>query len=100
MARDYKEVEARNREIWAFQSQKANAKTRGIEWKLTFDEWLNMWFDSGKWKERGQGSNQYCMARKGDTGPYSLDNVEIMTNKKNISERISWNAKISYKDLV
>jgi hypothetical protein len=66
-----------------FYQHKINAERRGVEFKFTFDEWVKMWEDSGKWDERGWGSEKYCMARHNDTGPYSIDNVSIQTNKEN-----------------
>lgn len=68
-----------------FRTQKRSAKTRGIEWKITLPEWWRIWHESGKWTLRGRGKG-YCMARVGDTGPYSTDNVEIKTIGENFSE--------------
>lgn len=59
--------------------QKRKARQRGIKWKLTFDEWLEIWIHSGKWEERGIGADGYCMCRYEDTGPYSVENVYIAT---------------------
>lgn len=69
-----------------FVRQKANSKTRGIDWQLSFEEWWSVWEKSGKWEQRGKKSQEYCMARKLDWGPYSLDNVFITTNRKNSQE--------------
>ena len=52
-----------------FQQQKYMAKRRGIEFLFTFEEWIKMWEDSGKWNERGRGAKKYCMARHNDIGP-------------------------------
>jgi len=67
-----------------FVAQRHGAKTRGVEWLMTFDQWWNVWEESGKWKYRGQGG--YCMARKGDFGPYSPDNVYICTIAQNMHD--------------
>lgn len=66
-----------------FNRQKANAKQRGVEWQLTFEEWWQIWQESGKWEERGTGEKNYCMSRKHDDGPYAVGNVRIITNKAN-----------------
>lgn len=63
-------------------SQRKSARHRGIEWKLTFAEWWDVWQSSGKWNKRGRG-NGYCMARFGDEGPYAVGNVEIILTKEN-----------------
>jgi DNA-binding transcriptional regulator YiaG len=72
----------------AFSNQKSQAYIRGVEWNLTFEQWYKIWVDSGHLDERGQGRDKYCMGRKGDVGPYSIDNVEIITNRENLSQSI------------
>lgn len=69
-----------------YASHKHQAKIRNIEWLFTFESWINMWLDSGKWEQRGNKGHQYCMARKGDKGPYSPDNVIIKTTNENKAE--------------
>lgn len=60
--------------------------TRGISWEITFPEWVQVWKESGKIDERGLWANGYCMARKGDVGPYSIDNVYITTVAANAAD--------------
>lgn len=69
----------------AFASQKNHARQRGIIFLLTFEEWLNIWITSKKLNQRGRKKGQYCMARYGDVGPYSIDNVEIIVSQLNTS---------------
>jgi hypothetical protein len=78
----------------AYARHKNIAKFRGIEWDFTFEEWLEVWGD--KIKERGRGSDQLCMARKGDEGPYAIWNVVIKTNRENIKEK-KFNPKTVYR---
>jgi len=70
----------------AYSQHKSNAKTRNIEFKLTFDEWKQIWVDSGKWDQRGRGANKYCMCRIGDLGCYEIGNVFIGLGKINVSD--------------
>lgn len=67
-----------------FSVQKRKAKQRNIEWKLSFDEWWDLWQRSGKWN--GRGVSGYVMCRNGDTGPYSIDNVRIDSFSSNSLE--------------
>lgn len=67
--------------------QRSTAHQRGIEWRFTLASWWKVWQDSGRWSERGRG-NGYCMARRGDVGPYSPENVYICTIGQNFSD--SW----------
>jgi hypothetical protein len=62
------------------------SKRRGVSFELTFDEWLKIWIDSGHIHDRGNRKGKYVMARFGDTGPYSKNNVKIITCSENISE--------------
>ena len=62
---------------------KSKAKQRGIEFILSFDDWLNIWEKSGKLNDRGCKKGQYVMSRFNDTGPYSINNVFIQLHSKN-----------------
>ena len=78
-----------------FESQRKAAKNRGVEWGLTFKQWWNIWQESGHWHERGRGKG-YCMARHGDTGGYTEDNVYICTIGQNFSDsylKKSWDER-------
>jgi len=80
----------------AYASQKCSAKKRGIGFHLTFEEWNYIWQVSGKWDERGRGSEKYCMARHNDIGPYAIGNISIITNHENLSlgNKDRWKGKI------
>jgi hypothetical protein len=70
----------------AYTQHKSNAKTRGIEFRLTFDEWKQIWVDSGYWNQRGRGADKYCMCRIGDVGCYEMGNVFIGLGKFNVRD--------------
>ena len=74
-----------------YMRQRANARGRGILWEISFEDWWSVWQQSGKWEERGREAHQYCMSRKNDDGPYSVENVRIVTMKENSQERHHWN---------
>ena len=75
-----------------YSQQKAQAKNRldkngdPILWKLSFEEWCDIWIQSGKWDQRGRGGNNYCMSRCNDIGHYEVSNVIIITNSQNVKE--------------
>lgn len=69
-----------------YRTHRSNAAKRGVEFLLTFEEWWQIWQDSGKWPERGAGPNKYCMSRYGDTGAYAVGNVFINRFAGNTSE--------------
>jgi hypothetical protein len=64
--------------------QRNKARHRGIEWNLTFDEWFGWWLENGHYHERGRRKGEYVMARFGDVGPYSLDNIYCIPNRENM----------------
>ena len=59
---------------------------RNIEFKLTFDEWIDIWLTSGHWHERGRKGHEYVMSRIGDKGCYEMGNVKIQTQVQNSNE--------------
>lgn len=67
----------------AFRQQRMNAKRRGIEFKLTLDQWIEIWEKSGKFLRRGKLKGCFCMSRYGDIGPYQKGNVFISSVSKN-----------------
>jgi hypothetical protein len=69
------------KQSWHF--QKSRAAKRGIEFLLSFEEWLKVWEDSGRLGDRGKRKHQYCMSRNGDVGPYAVGNVSIITMAEN-----------------
>lgn len=70
--------------LYAYRMQQRNAHDRGIEFKLTRQEWWDVWQLSGKWEQRGRGSGGYVMCRKADEGAYEVGNVYIDTNAENM----------------
>jgi len=69
--------------IMKYRQQKINAIRRGIEWKMTINEWWGLWDRSGKWEMRGLGKDKYVMGRIADSGSYEVGNVEIILHGQN-----------------
>lgn len=65
-------------------NQRHEAKRRGIEFLLTFEEWLTWWGDD--LPMRGRSSSSLVMARHGDKGPYALWNIKKITTRANALE--------------
>jgi hypothetical protein len=72
-----------NPDLRRYKVHRTNAKQRGVEFKLTFEEWLTWWQQTGHYHERGNKRGQYVMARKGDTGSYELGNIECIQAQVN-----------------
>jgi hypothetical protein len=68
------------------------ASTRGrvdkagnpIEMRLSFDEWLTIWMDSGKIDSMGSGRGGYVLCRVGDLGHYEVGNVFVASGLDNV----------------
>jgi hypothetical protein len=73
--------------VGKFKAHRKSAIERGIEFSLTFEQWMEIWQASGHFHERGCKRGQYCMARYGDAGAYSVGNVRIITIEANSAER-------------
>lgn len=71
-----------------YRRQKDHARSRNIQFLLTYEEWLKIWLDSGHFHERGRQKGQYCMARLGDKGPYAVGNVKIILHQDNNREQV------------
>lgn len=56
-----------------YRTQKSVAKRRGIEWKLTFEQWLAWW--GSDLSNRGTGKNKLQMQRLHDKGAYEIGNI-------------------------
>lgn len=69
-----------------YKQQARQAKHRGIEWQFTFESWMQLWNESGKFHLRGKGTGKYVMARRGDLGPYSPDNCFICPFEQNVRD--------------
>jgi len=64
---------------------KRDAAGNPVEMKMSFQEWLQIWIESGKYHLRGNRRGCYVMARKDDLGHYAVGNVDIVTTEENHS---------------
>lgn len=71
----------------AFDDQVWHSIQRGIGFNFAYEEWLEIWLLSGRWKQRGKEKGQYQMCRFYDEGPYSKNNCYIGTVEENQKER-------------
>ena len=69
----------------AYLSQKSNAKRRGIEFHLTFEQWMEFWGDD--LARRGPGRYELGMQRPCDSGPYAVGNIRKGTPADNVRTR-------------
>lgn len=71
-----------------FQKKRAVSKQQGIDFLLTFEEWVSLVKAAGlKSSDLGYSGNNYVLGRYGDVGPYSLTNSRFITAQQNVIER-------------
>ena len=68
-----------------YKLHKANAKQRGVEFTLSYEQWLSVWGD--ELKDMGRNKGQKVMARTRDEGGYTIGNVRIATVAENSHDR-------------
>jgi hypothetical protein len=68
-----------------YSSNRNEAKRRGIAFKLSFEEWLDLWKDHIH--ERGPKRGQYVLCRKNDQGCYEVGNCYVARAQHNNSVR-------------
>lgn len=72
-----------------YNSHKSNARYRGIEFNLTFEQWYDWWLSQGidkntvDIKHDGQSP---CMCRFNDIGAYEIGNIYFDTRSNNIRD--------------
>ena len=54
----------------------------GIPFQFTFEQWSEWWLTDDRWSRRGRKAGQLQMGRKGNSGPYSPDNIECVTKEQ------------------
>jgi hypothetical protein len=62
--------------------QRNQAQWRDEGWTITFDEWKQIWADSGQWDNRGRERGCWCMSRQDWGLPWTTDNVAIITREE------------------
>jgi hypothetical protein len=63
-----------------------------IEFKLTFDEWVNIWVEAGKLPNR-----DYVLSRTNDIGHYEIGNVYVNHALHNVTEALTENTELDQK---
>lgn len=72
------------------------AEARGVEWKLTFEEWRDWWLTDNRYANRGNLAGKTMMCRISEPGPYSLDNIYPGTPADNMRDKVRNNKNYSH----
>ena len=95
-AKDYKKKHPFR---YYFNAHKCNAKRRGIPWHLSFEEFQQIWKQSGKWKQKLSGQLWEMHRLDPDKG-YKINNIVII--KKSLHVEITnierrWHVEFKYR---
>ena len=82
---DARKARLRNPVRYAFKNLKASAAKRGIAFLLTFDQFAQWAKDTNYVALRGKDDTSLSCDRRDTNGPYSIDNIRIMTYAENVS---------------
>lgn len=75
----------RNAAKYAFNNLKASAAKRGIGFELTYEQFAQWSKETGYVAFRGKTDLAMSCDRRDTNGPYSIDNIRIMTYGENVS---------------
>ena len=68
----------------AYYKLKSNAKRRGKEFDLTFDQFKNFAIKTSYCLKRGRTRSSYHIDRIDENRGYTIDNIQVLTNKDNV----------------
>ena len=71
----------------AWSEQKRNAQRRGIEWKLSLKDFIELW--EWRFHLRGKSRNALVMTRFDLNGPFEVNNVKIVTLAESARQNIN-----------
>lgn len=70
----------------AFQNLRANAKRRGKEFSLTFDQFKKFAIETNYLAGKGRTSKSFHIDRINEDEGYHIDNIQILTNSENVKK--------------
>lgn len=68
----------------AWMRMRAQAKYRGEQFELTFEQFQTKWAD--KWEHRGRGRDDYCLTRKDPEQSWNSNNCELRIRAEHLAE--------------
>jgi len=74
----------------AYQTLKYNAKRRGKEFDLTFEQFKEFAIKTKYEKKRGVYADSYHIDRIDETKGYTIDNIQVLTNVQNLRKYIDF----------
>jgi hypothetical protein len=84
-------VEHKKYRVWI--QQRNQAQYREEAWRLSFEQWKELWSDL--WDLRGRERGTYCMSRRDWSLPWDVDNTQVITREEHAklqgqAQRAGW----------
>lgn len=73
-----------------FINLRKRAKSRGKEFYLTFEQYKSFAIKTNYHINKGRSANSYHIDRIDENGPYSIDNIQVLTNSQNIRKFVQF----------
>ena len=80
---------------YSYNSLKSNSKRRGKSFNLTFEQFKKFCIETEYLNKKGIYKNSYHIDRIDESKGYSIDNIQLLTNTKNVKKYVEW----CYKDI-
>lgn len=74
----------------AFNSLKTNARRRGKDFNLTFQEFKTFCIETDYLNGKGRSKNGFHIDRIDESKGYSIDNIQILSNTENVKKYIKY----------
>ena len=78
----------RHRQWIAFGRARCQARFRGEDWSLTFQDWEELW--QGCWHLRGRHSQDLCLCRQDYSQGWHRSNVDLITHLEHNRRQKAW----------
>lgn len=72
-----------NPEYYAWANLRDHARERGIPFLLTLEQFAPWAHETGYLRARGRREHMLTVDRIDSDGPYSIDNIQVLTNSEN-----------------
>lgn len=78
-----------------WQVHKSQSKFRGEEFKLSFEEYEDLW--KNDWDNRGRTPSSICMTRIDSRGAWEIKNIELITREEHFKRQSIQRIGMKYK---
>ena len=83
---------------YAYNTLRTNARRRGKVCTLTYEEFEQFAVEVGYLKKKGVKQTCYHIDRIDETGGYTRDNIQLLTNRDNVIKSLSHRRLMKYYD--